>query len=67
MDEIQKDQIICAIYIAINIRNYRCARTIFDEIMMDKVNETLNKVIELVEGYNSQQLTEKIRELKYEN
>lgn len=66
MDEVQKEQIISAIYIAICNRNYRCARSIFDVTMMEKINERLDKVIELVETQERIQLTEKIQQLKYD-
>lgn len=66
MDEIKKEQFISAIYLAISNRNYRCANTIFDVAMQEKINNTLDQVIDLVERHDRNRLTEKIRELKYE-
>jgi hypothetical protein len=66
MDEIKKEQIISAIYLAISNGNYRCAHTIFDAITMAMVDDRLDQVIELIERYEYQQLIEKIRQLKYE-
>lgn len=67
MDEQKKEQVISAIYIAIYNGNYRCAQDIFDDVLIENINEKLDKVIELIEKYGCQQLTEKIRELKDEN
>ena len=65
MDEIKKEQIISAIYIAVSTQNYRCAQTIFDVTMMERINETLDKAIELTKGYGHKQLAERIQRLKY--
>jgi len=65
MDEIEKEQIICAIYLAISNGNYRCAHSIFDVTMKERVNETLDQTIDLITRYEHRQLIEKIRQLKY--
>ena len=49
MDELKKEQIICAIYIAICNRNYRCAKTILDDAMDEAVNEKIDRIIETLE------------------
>ena len=66
MDDIKKEQIISAIYIAIEQRKYRCALTIFDDTTMQMMNESLDKVIELAEKYSGEQLNDKIRQLKHD-
>jgi hypothetical protein len=67
MDEIRKEQILSAIYLAISNGNYRCAQTIFDMTTMKMINDTLEQTIELIERYEYQQLIEKVRQLKVHN
>ncbi len=64
MDEIQKEQIVCAIYVAIYNSNYKCAYTILDDIVQLMVNKTLDKVIEIIDHNEQCLISDKIRELK---
>ncbi len=67
MDDIQKVQIISAIYIAVSTRNYRCAKVILDDACSSRINEVLEVIINLSEEYEYPQLIEKIKELKKED
>ncbi len=64
MDEEQKEQITCAIYMSIYNQNYRCAQTILDEVIIQATNNTLDQVIEIIEHSDSSLLLDIISELR---
>ena len=65
MDDSQKEQIICAIYLAVRYKNYRCARTVFDTSIKEIINNTLDKIITLIDEHDQQQLKAQIEQLKH--
>lgn len=65
MDEITKEQRLCAIYIALLEGNNRCAHRIFDVTVSECVNELIEEIAALAEAHEESPLAEKIRGLKY--
>ena len=64
MDEITKDQRICAIYVALHEGNTKCAHHIFDTTVSEYVNEIIEEIVRLVELHGAHPLAEQIRCLK---
>ena len=66
MDEEQREQIVCAIYMAIFIGNYKCANTILDEVLLQVTGKVLDQVIEIIENDGSSTLVNKVIELRHQ-
>ena len=64
MDEITKDQRICAIYVALHEGNTKCAHHIFDTTVGEYVNEIIEEIARLAEIHGTDSLSENIRRLK---
>ncbi|TAJ93836.1 MAG: hypothetical protein EPO31_06540 [Gammaproteobacteria bacterium] len=64
MDEITKDQRLCAIYVALHEGNNRIAHRIFDATVNECVNEMIEKIAGLAESHGAGPLAERIRCLR---
>lgn len=61
MDEITKDQRLCAIYVALHEGNNRCAHRILDATVNECVNEMIEEIACLAESHDAGPLAERIR------
>lgn len=67
MNDIQREQTVNTIYLAIRDQNYHYAKAMLEVTLKEAVNEMLDKVITLTtECQEIRQLRQKIRELKYD-
>ncbi len=67
MNDIQREQTVNAIYLAIRDQKYHYARAMLEVTLKETINEMLDKVITLTTEYQEiRQLRQKIRELKYD-
>lgn len=64
MDEITKDQRLCAIYVALHEGNNRCAHRIFDATVNECVNEMIEEIAGLAESHGAGPLADRIRCLR---
>ncbi len=66
MDEIEKEQRLCAIYVAATCGKFRCVRTIYDCTIKEEINHFLDRIIELVEARGQHNLVEELKLLRKE-
>lgn len=64
MDEITKDQRLCAIYVALHEGNNRCAHRILDATVNECVNEIIEEIAGLAELHDAGPLADRIRCLR---
>jgi hypothetical protein len=63
MDDITKEQRICAIYVALEQGNHQCALNILNTTIQEVIDETFEQIITLVQLQGEHALAEEIQHM----